>query len=64
MARYEDLCRGSLNQLVPANRELGPEKIIAPAEEAGGPVPEERATVSQGYLQTAGRVCGLRTQLP
>jgi len=55
LARYEDLRREPLNQLVLANRELGPEKIIALAEEVGGPVPEEHATaLSQGYKQLAG----------
>ncbi|MFE9606445.1 FAD-dependent monooxygenase [Streptomyces hokutonensis] len=55
LARYEDLRREPLNQLVLANRELGPERIIALAEEVGGPVPEEHATaLSQGYKQLAG----------
>nr|WSY48995.1 flavin-dependent oxidoreductase [Streptomyces sp. NBC_00886] len=55
LERYENLRREPLNQLVLANRELGPEKIIAMAEEAGGPVPVEHATaVSQGYKQLAG----------
>ncbi|WP_019071673.1 FAD-dependent monooxygenase [Streptomyces hokutonensis] len=55
LARYEELRREPLNQLVLANRELGPEKIIALAEEVGGPVSEEHATaVSQGYKQLAG----------
>ena len=55
LERYEDLRREPLNQLVLANRELGPEKIIALAEEAGGPVPAEQATaVSQGYKKLAG----------
>lgn len=52
---YENLRREPLNQLVLANRELGPEKIIAMAEESGGPVPAEHATaVAQGYKQLAG----------
>jgi 2-polyprenyl-6-methoxyphenol hydroxylase-like FAD-dependent oxidoreductase len=52
---YENLRREPLNQLVLANRELGPEKIIALAEEIGGPVPAEQATeVSQGYKRLAG----------
>ncbi|WOX15145.1 FAD-dependent monooxygenase [Streptomyces sp. N50] len=55
LERYESLRREPLNQLVLANRELGPEKIIALAEEIGGPVPVERATaVSQGYKELAG----------
>jgi 2-polyprenyl-6-methoxyphenol hydroxylase-like FAD-dependent oxidoreductase len=55
LEQYENLRREPLNQLVLANRELGPEKIIALAEEIGGPVPAEQATaVSQGYKQLAG----------
>ncbi|WP_405849719.1 FAD-dependent monooxygenase [Streptomyces sp. NBC_01518] len=55
LERYENPRREPLNQLVLANRELGPEKIIALAEEIGGPVPVERATaVSQGYKELAG----------
>ncbi|MEV6507622.1 FAD-dependent monooxygenase [Streptomyces sp. NPDC051642] len=55
LERYENLRREPLNQLVLANRELGPEKIIAMAEEIGGPVPAEHATaVSQGYKKLAG----------
>lgn len=55
LEQHENLRREPLNQLVPANRELGPEKIIAMAEEIGGPVPAERATaVSQGYKKLAG----------
>ncbi|WP_427917449.1 hypothetical protein [Streptomyces sp. cg40] len=55
LARHEDLRREPLNQLVLAKRELGPERIIALAEEVGGPVSGEQATaVSQGYRQLAG----------
>ncbi|MEW1828111.1 FAD-dependent monooxygenase [Streptomyces sp. NPDC088196] len=55
LEQYDHLRREPLNQLVLANRELGPEKIIALAEEAGGPVPVEQATaVSQGYKELAG----------
>ncbi|MEV8544166.1 FAD-dependent monooxygenase [Streptomyces sp. NPDC051572] len=55
LERYETLRREPLNQLVLANRELGPEKIITLAEEIGGPVPAEHATaVSQGYKRLAG----------
>ncbi|MGW3104312.1 FAD-dependent monooxygenase [Streptomyces sp. NPDC001100] len=64
LARYEGVRREPLNQLMPANRELGPEKIIVLVEEAGGPVPEERVTaVSKGYGQLAGYY-DRRTQLP
>jgi hypothetical protein len=55
LARYEDLRREPLNQLVLANRELGPERIVALAEETGCPVPAEHATaLSPGYKQLAG----------
>ncbi|WP_406118330.1 FAD-dependent monooxygenase [Streptomyces sp. NBC_00989] len=52
---YENVRREPPNQLVLASRELGPEKIIALAEEIGGPVPAERATaLSQGCKKLAG----------
>ncbi|MET7571700.1 FAD-dependent monooxygenase [Streptomyces sp. NPDC005492] len=55
LERYDHLRREPLNQLVLANRELGPERIIAMAEETGGPVPAEQAmAVSQGYKRLAG----------
>ncbi|MFG2375350.1 FAD-dependent monooxygenase [Streptomyces sp. NPDC048504] len=38
LQRCENLRREPLNQLALANRQLGPEKIIAMAEEIGGPV--------------------------
>jgi 2-polyprenyl-6-methoxyphenol hydroxylase-like FAD-dependent oxidoreductase len=55
LEEYGHLRREPLNQLVLANRESGPEKIIALAEEIGGPVSAEQASaVSQGYKELAG----------
>ncbi|MEV6397184.1 flavin-dependent oxidoreductase [Streptomyces sp. NPDC051907] len=55
LLRYEAMRREPLNRLVLANRQLGPEKIIALAEEVGGELPRERAeSVSREYKRLAG----------
>lgn len=57
LAHYENLRRDTLNQLVLANRDLGPERIIALAEDAGAPVPLAQAqaqAISHAYKRLAG----------
>ncbi|MEU9371032.1 flavin-dependent oxidoreductase [Streptomyces avermitilis] len=55
LLRYEAMRREPLNRLVLANRQLGPEKIIALAEDCGGELPRERAeSVSREYKRLAG----------
>jgi 2-polyprenyl-6-methoxyphenol hydroxylase-like FAD-dependent oxidoreductase len=55
LLRYEAMRREPLNRLVLANRQLGPEKVIALAEEFGGELPRGRAeSVSREYKRLAG----------
>ncbi|MFF4426356.1 FAD-dependent monooxygenase [Streptomyces sp. NPDC001549] len=43
LRRYDRMRRPAVNAIVLANRNLGPEEIIARAEEHGGALPEEQA---------------------
>ncbi|QDY80164.1 FAD-dependent monooxygenase [Streptomyces qinzhouensis] len=54
LSRYDALRRPAVNALVLANRELGPEKIIALASDHGGPLPVGRAEdIAHDYRELA-----------
>ncbi|MGC0417368.1 FAD-dependent monooxygenase [Embleya sp. AB8] len=53
--RYDRMRRPAVNPIVLANRDLGPEEIIARAAEHGGPLPTGRAErIANGYKELAG----------
>ncbi|WP_406368035.1 FAD-dependent monooxygenase [Streptomyces sp. NBC_01546] len=55
LRRYDRMRRPAVNALVLANRNLGPEEIIARAEEHGGPLPTGQAgQITTRYKRLAG----------
>ncbi|MFD8815701.1 FAD-dependent monooxygenase, partial [Streptomyces sp. NPDC059627] len=55
LRRYDELRRPVVNAIVLANRELGPEAVIARAAEHGGPLPAgEAEEIAHGYKELAG----------
>ncbi|MEW1551267.1 FAD-dependent monooxygenase [Streptomyces tsukubensis] len=54
LSRYDHIRRPIVNAVVLANRELGPEEIIARAEEHGGPLPAPRSeAIANRYRELA-----------
>ncbi|MFI0977720.1 FAD-dependent monooxygenase [Streptomyces sp. NPDC021093] len=53
--RYETMRRAAVNAIVLANRELGPEAVIAQAEARGGTLPvDEASALTNNYKELAG----------
>ncbi|WP_328548760.1 FAD-dependent monooxygenase [Streptomyces platensis] len=64
LRRYDTMRRPMVNAIVLANRELGPEKIIARAGERGGALPVDEATETASDYKELPRATVAQGQLP